>query len=170
LSDRPSRRWMLKTLALGGAALGGFAHAFAWTRSLVPNVLYEPPKKRRLGAPTRFPEGTTFLRDERIFVVRKGPLLRALSAVCTHLGCTVGAQAEGYHCPCHGSLFDAEGANRAGPAPRPLPWHPLTLRGGALIVDLGAEVGPDASLEAPLPADEERQPKQEPPAPGGDGK
>ena len=170
MSERVSRRWMLRALALGTAAVGGMAHALAWTRSLVPNVLYEPPKKRRLGAPTSFPEGTTFLRDEKIFVVRKGALLRALSAVCTHLGCTVGAQAEGYHCPCHGSLFGADGANQAGPAPRPLPWHPLSLRGGALIVDLGSEVGPEATLEAPLPLEEERSPKTAPSAPGGDGK
>jgi menaquinol-cytochrome c reductase iron-sulfur subunit len=154
VSGKRSRRWFLRTGAVGAAVLGGVVHAYAWARALVPNVLYEPPKKRRLGAPTRFPEGPTFLREEKIFVVRTGPVLRALSAVCTHLGCTVGAKDEGFHCPCHGSLFDAQGANLAGPAPRPLPWHPLSLRGGALVVDLGSEVGPDVTLDAPLPARE----------------
>ncbi|MDJ0520576.1 MAG: ubiquinol-cytochrome c reductase iron-sulfur subunit [Planctomycetota bacterium] len=159
MSERRSRRWMLRTLAVGGAFAGGLAHVWAWSRSLVPNVLYEPPKQRRLGAPTRFPEGTTFLQEEKIFVVRKGDVLRALSAVCTHLGCTVGAQEAGYHCPCHGSFFDAEGTNTGGPAPRPLPWHPLSLRGGALIVDLGTEVGPEITLESPLPPEPPKPPR-----------
>lgn len=160
MSEGKSRRWMLRTVAVGGAVVGGLAHAYAWTRSLVPNVLYEPPKKRRLGLPTRFPEGATFLQEEKIFVLRKGAALRALSAVCTHLGCTVGSQAEGYHCPCHGSAFDARGVNTAGPAPRPLPWHPLSMRGGAVIVDLGAEVGPDIQLEAPLPPEPPKPPRK----------
>ncbi len=146
-----SRRWFLRAAAVGGAVAGCFAHAYAWTRSLVPNVLYEPPKKRKLGAPTRFPEGPTYLQEEKIFVVRTGATLRALSAICTHLGCTVGAEEKGFHCPCHGSSFDDKGVNTSGPAPRPLPWHPLTLRAGTLIVDLGAEVGPDVTLDAPLP-------------------
>ncbi len=136
--------------------VGGLVHAYAWGRSLVPNVLYEPPKKRRLGAPTRFPEGSTFLQEEKVFIVRQGAALRAISAICTHLGCTVGVQDAGYHCPCHGSAFDATGENLSGPAPRPLPWHPLSLRGGALIVDLGSEVGPEVTLEAPLPPDPEK--------------
>ena len=159
MSETRSRRWFLRAAALGAAAVGGVAHAVAWTRSLVPNVLYEPPKRRRLGPPTRFPEGATYLSEEKIFVVRSGSVLRALSAVCTHLGCTVGRQEGGYHCPCHGSTFDAQGGNTGGPAPRPLPWHPLSLRGDALVVDLGVEVGPDETLESPLPPEPERERK-----------
>jgi cytochrome b6-f complex iron-sulfur subunit len=47
----------------------------------------------------------------------------ALSAVCTHLGCTVQyeAQMNRIHCACHGGVYDPRtGANVSGPPPKPL--------------------------------------------------
>ena len=47
----------------------------------------------------------------------------ALTAVCTHLGCTVQyePQADRIHCACHGGVYNAyTGANVSGPPPRPL--------------------------------------------------
>jgi len=47
----------------------------------------------------------------------------ALTAVCTHLGCTVQyePQLNRIHCACHGGTYDANtGANISGPPPRPL--------------------------------------------------
>jgi glycine/D-amino acid oxidase-like deaminating enzyme/nitrite reductase/ring-hydroxylating ferredoxin subunit len=48
--------------------------------------------------------------------------LHAVSATCTHLGCTVrwnGAE-RSWDCPCHGSRFDLDGAVLTGPAVAPL--------------------------------------------------
>jgi cytochrome b6-f complex iron-sulfur subunit len=41
---------------------------------------------------------------------------------CTHLGCTFpwNANENQFQCPCHGSLYDAEGRVLRGPAPLPL--------------------------------------------------
>ncbi len=60
--------------------------------------------------------------------------VHGLSAVCTHLGCTVGSINHGViTCPCHGSRFNAQtGAVIQGPASRPLPAVPVTVRGGAV--------------------------------------
>ena len=47
----------------------------------------------------------------------------ALSAVCSHLGCTVQyeADADRIHCACHGGVYNAyTGANVSGPPPKPL--------------------------------------------------
>jgi menaquinol-cytochrome c reductase iron-sulfur subunit len=148
--ERTTRRDLFARATVFGAVLAAGAHLVAWSASLVPRVLYEPSKRRKLGPPARFPEGVTFLDEARVFVVREKDALRALSAVCTHLGCTVGREGDAFHCPCHGSRFDATGRNVAGPAPRPLSWHPLELDPrGALVVDLGVAVDADRRLVVP---------------------
>ncbi len=155
----PTRRAWLKAAAGLVAAGGALGHALAWTRSLLPNLRYEPPTRLRVGPPERFPEGPTYLPEAKLYVWRRGLELRALSAVCTHLGCTVQRAGEGYHCPCHGSTFSARGENTAGPAPRPLAWHRVELVGRQVVVDLGSRLGPDAPplvLGAPPAAPEAR--------------
>jgi Rieske Fe-S protein len=49
--------------------------------------------------------------------------LYAVSATCTHLGCTVewNAPEDSWDCPCHGSRFSVNGDVLHGPAVRPLP-------------------------------------------------
>ena len=143
------RRRLLSIGAAWTAAAAVLGHAVAYARALVPNVLYERPSKRRLGRPEDFPKGATYLADLTLFVVHDDRGYRALSAVCPHLGCTVGQKPGGFHCPCHGSRFAEDGTNVAGPAPRPLSWRPLRLAGdGALVVDLKGEASPDDVLEA----------------------
>lgn len=48
--------------------------------------------------------------------------LRAMSKVCTHLGCSVSWNAEekSFNCPCHGSKFNPDGSVKHGPAEEPL--------------------------------------------------
>jgi len=112
----------------------------AVVRFLTPSVFYEPPQTFKIGDPGDFSYGPpTFLSEEKIFVFRdreKG--FAVASAVCTHLGCTVGyfQSDERFHCPCHGSVFNADGTVQHGPAPRPLEWFEVTLaRDGQLRVD-----------------------------------
>ena len=80
-------------------------------------------------APTEFDLGpaSQFARDSRTLLPQVPALLirdakgfSALSLVCTHLGCTVETQLDGFTCPCHGSRFDLQGKVRRGPAAKPL--------------------------------------------------
>jgi cytochrome b6-f complex iron-sulfur subunit len=62
----------------------------------------------------------------------------AMTAVCTHLGCTVQyepAPADRIHCACHGGVYNAyTGANVSGPPPKPLRVFKVTAG------DTGVEV------------------------------
>lgn len=52
--------------------------------------------------------------------------IHAVSAICTHLGCTVSFNREDatWDCPCHGSRFDVHGHVLQGPARKDLPALP----------------------------------------------
>ena len=125
-------------LAAGTAAL----------RGLVPNLLYEPDLRFRIGKPEDYRDNlATFIEEIRVFVERKGNSYRAVSAVCTHLGCTVNPDGQGgggFRCPCHGSVFDSNGRVLEGPAPKPLKCYSIAqARDGRLVVDRDREVSSD---------------------------
>ena len=165
LIEKPTRRSFLKTLGISAVlvALGG--QIYAMLRSLFPNVLYEPPQKFKVGGLDKFTEGGTFLEQDRLFVFRNQNIFHAISASCTHLGCTVkmvklnqpkkvsagGREIEEqveFHCPCHGSKYYGDGTNYAGPAPRPLDYFGLEVSAddGQLIVDKANKVSQDFRL------------------------
>ncbi len=148
-SETKLARRSFLTLSLGWCsavfALG--ASLAAAGRFLVPNVLYEPNRRFKALKPDDYPEGPTFLPNLRVFLFRKGNSFRAASAVCTHLGCTVNLAGSGFHCPCHGSVFDQSGQVVSGPAPSGLPWLDLTLsRDGRIVIDTSQPVKADKYL------------------------
>jgi len=159
------RRDFLMRLGIGAGVAGLATQAAASLRSLIPNVSYDAPTTVKLGMPMEFPDGLKFLPDQRVFVFRQGNVFHAISAVCTHLGCTVRAEAlsqpeektvdgaplrltHRFHCPCHGSRYSGDGSNVSGPAPKPLGWFHLAVApdDGQLVVDLAREVRPDFRL------------------------
>jgi Rieske Fe-S protein len=52
-----------------------------------------------------------------IYLCRDEAGVYAMTAICTHAGCTIGEGARGFVCPCHGSSYDFNGANTHAPAP-----------------------------------------------------
>jgi cytochrome b6-f complex iron-sulfur subunit len=87
-----------------------------------PAVLPGPVRRFKIGFPEQFAAGSeTRFEQESFFVFRDAGGIYAISAVCTHLGCSVGRSSEGFACPCHGSRFSASGEVLGGPAPRALP-------------------------------------------------
>ncbi|HEY6933911.1 MAG TPA: Rieske (2Fe-2S) protein [Marmoricola sp.] len=126
-TSQPSRRSLLRGLAVGGVALPllsgcGFA------------------EKGRTG-PIRTGDipvgGGVIYPDTQVVVTQpsKGSF-KAFSAICTHQGCTVGQVSQGtIDCPCHGSEFSIkDGSVVQGPATRPLPEKRLTVEGDRIRV------------------------------------
>jgi Rieske Fe-S protein len=62
--------------------------------------------------------------------------LRAFSAVCTHLNCTVqyDDQASVIWCACHNGKFDLNGQVISGPPPKPLDTYQVNVRGEEVVV------------------------------------
>jgi len=160
-----SRRSLFKWLG-GVAVLAFVGQAYFFLRSLIPNVLYEPLKRIKIGLPKLFPAGHKFLSSLRIFVFKEDKGMHTVSCVCTHLGCNVQISEFGetkkrktgngeveetfeFVCPCHGSRFRADGTNYAGPAPTPLPSFNMEISpdDGRLIVDKGKEVDKEFRLK-----------------------
>jgi menaquinol-cytochrome c reductase iron-sulfur subunit len=58
----------------------------------------------------------------------------AFSPLCTHLGCAYSWESDkkAFGCPCHGSLFRADGSVARGPADRPLDRFEVKLEGSRL--------------------------------------
>ena len=93
MTERNDRRDFMMKAGLGAGVAGLALQAAASLRSLVPNVSYDAPTTVKVGQPADFPDGLKFLPDQRLFVFREGKTFHAISAVCTHLGCTVRAEA-----------------------------------------------------------------------------
>jgi Rieske Fe-S protein len=110
-------------------------------------VLASPSKKFRLSLPENLPRGEAFVPPGRaVAVFRDAEGVYAVSTICTHLGCVVKPNVEGFECPCHGSRFAADGTVTRGPAPRALPWLKVNVSGGLVTVDEGSTVPPGTKV------------------------
>lgn len=79
------------------------------------------------------------LQGENLAVIRdpNAPdALIAVSAVCTHAGCTVAWNGEQnlFACPCHGSNFNPDGTVNSGPTREPLVTFEAKVEGDQVLV------------------------------------
>jgi Rieske Fe-S protein len=60
--------------------------------------------------------------NEQVAVFNDKGVVKAASAKCTHLGCSVqwDEKDASFYCPCHGSRFHGDFSVKNGPAERPL--------------------------------------------------
>ena len=106
-----------------------------------------PPKLPDLGADAVLAAKTSELRPNTAktfrFGTRPGLLVetasgeyRAMSATCTHLGCTVQYRPDlrEVWCACHNGMYDLNGRNISGPPPRPLEAFEVQIRGDEIFV------------------------------------
>jgi cytochrome b6-f complex iron-sulfur subunit len=133
------RRNLLNGIAGAALAIAAVGAAAVSVEYLSPNVLFEPPTSFRIGHPEDYPlNSVTLMLEQQVFIVRFPAGFRALSAVCTHLGCITkwDPNLNLIACPCHGSRFSRNGTVERGPAPRPLPHFAMRfLPDGDLMVN-----------------------------------
>lgn len=116
-----SRRDFLKLTRNGilwlSAALGlaGLFRFLDYDPSSAPQTEFD------LGSVTNYPPGSrTLLANIPAVLIHNENGFVTLSLTCTHLGCTVEQNKDGFHCPCHGSYFDTDGRLLHGPASKSL--------------------------------------------------
>ena len=105
----------------------------AMNATAVTEVTLKDANKLPLGSVLMFKFGTA----PAMLIHHQDGRWISLTAVCTHLGCTVQyePQADRIHCACHGGVYDPyTGANVSGPPPKPLRLFK------AVVNDTGVEV------------------------------
>ena len=95
------------------------------TGGLLRFLSYAPASEQKtefdLGSVDDYPVGSrTSIPEIPALLIHAESGFTALSLTCTHLGCALEPNNNGFACPCHNSAFDAEGNVTHGPAVKPL--------------------------------------------------
>jgi len=116
-----NRRDFLKLATAGLLTASGLMGAGALIRFLGHSTGPAPKTEYDLGEASNYPVGArTVIPTIPALIIHDESGFSAISLVCTHLGCTVESKADGFACPCHGSLYAKDGNVVRGPAPKPL--------------------------------------------------
>jgi len=127
---------------LGGSLLGTAASLlYPIVRYLIPPRQAEAAAKKIVAAKV----GELAPNSAKLFKFGSSPALlintadgqlRAFSAVCTHLTCTVTYESDTstLYCPCHNGRFDLAGNVVSGPPPRPLEAYEIEVASGDILV------------------------------------
>ncbi|MGD8406927.1 MAG: ubiquinol-cytochrome c reductase iron-sulfur subunit [Anaerolineales bacterium] len=95
--------------------LGGLFRFLDYEANPAPKTEFD------LGTAANYPiSSRTLLANVPAMLIHTESGFSAFSLTCTHLGCTVEQNEDGFNCPCHGSYFDANGKLLHGPAAKSL--------------------------------------------------
>lgn len=142
MTRRRFLNWFLATTA--GAFLASILYPFVGF--LVPPKVEEAPTRTVILAikpdDVKSNSGQIFRFGIKpgILIRTPGGEIRALSAICTHLACTVEYRADLSHiwCACYNGHYDLNGKNIAGPPPRQLEQFTVNVRGDQIVVSKAA--------------------------------
>jgi len=137
----PARRRLMQVLLGGGLLASAVAFLYPVLRYLVPPAATDLGGDSVVAAKV----GELKANSGKIFRFGSRPGLlvrtadgeyRAMSAVCTHLNCTVQYRSDVREvwCACHNGFYDLNGRNVAGPPPRPLESYVVHINGDDVVV------------------------------------
>ncbi len=137
----PTRRRFVE-LFLGGGLLASFASfIYPILRYLVPPAVAELGGDEIVAAKVAElkPNSSKIFRfgsRPGLLILNNDGTYTAMSATCTHLGCTVQYRNDlrQVWCACHNGIYDLNGRNVSGPPPRPLDKFEVHLRGDDVVV------------------------------------
>lgn len=138
--EKVSRRGFLRTVMWASAGLALLEGALAGLAMFWPRKVEGFGSTIVAGKVSDFPVGSvTMVRAGKLYISMFPEGFIALYWRCVHLGCTVPwlPDQQHFHCPCHASVYEANGQNVAGPAPRPLDYMYSYVRDGRIYVDTG---------------------------------
>ena len=137
----PARRRFMQFLLGGGLLASAASFFYPVVRYLVPPAAVDLGGDSVVAAKV----GELKVNSGKIFRFGSRPGLlvrtadgeyRAMSAVCTHLNCTVQYRSDVREvwCACHNGFYDLNGRNVAGPPPRPLDSFDVHINGDDVVV------------------------------------
>ena len=138
----PMTRRSLLDVVLFGSMAGFLVSAlYPVLRYLVPPAKSEPVQTSiKVGKVGDLPRNTgkvfPFNDKPAIIINTEKGELKAFTAVCTHLDCTVQYRGDLGHiwCACHNGHYDLNGRNVAGPPPRPLDQFKVNITGDEVFI------------------------------------
>ena len=137
----PGRRDWLSALVGGGFTASIISFLYPVVRFILPPEIAESVADDVTAAKTsELPpnSGKIFKFGSRPGIVVRTPAgdLRAFTAVCTHLNCTVQYRADMQMiwCACHNGMYDLNGKVVSGPPPRPLEEYTVHVRSDEIVV------------------------------------
>ena len=139
--EHSRRRWLTYLL---GTSLGASLVSFLYPvlRYVVPPVSSEPSLSEielDVKASDILPNSGRIVpfsgKPVILFRTAAGEL-KALTATCSHLACTVQFRGDrsDIWCACHNGVYDANGTNISGPPPRPLTKLDVAVRGEKVVI------------------------------------
>jgi len=137
----PARRRFMQFLLGGGLLASAASFLYPIVRYLVPPAAVDLGGDSVVAAKV----GELKVNSGKIFRFGSRPGLlvrtadgeyRAMSAVCTHLNCTVQYRSDVREvwCACHNGFYDLNGRNVSGPPPRPLDSYEVHINGDDVVV------------------------------------
>lgn len=141
LHPKQPRRRIVEVLLGGGLFASAASFIYPILRYLVPPVVPNLGGDEVVAGKVGDlkPNGSKVFRfgtRPALLVLTADGQYHALSAVCTHLGCTVQYRSDLHEiwCACHNGLYDLNGRNISGPPPRPLDEFEVHIRGDEIVV------------------------------------
>lgn len=139
--DKPERRHFVEAFLGAGIVASLASFIYPVLRYLIPPPSAELSSDTVLAGKTgdlKANSGKIFRFGSRpgLLVMTSDGQYRAMSAVCTHLGCTVQYRGDLHNvwCACHNGMYDLNGRNISGPPPRPLENYDVFVKGDEIYV------------------------------------